>query len=220
MKHLYFIFSLLLAIGIIGCKDDDEPGVTKKKIDPNAMVQIRAKEKNSLKSTSAEGMSYQDSVEMIVRYSWQWHVFDESLGRNKKLSVGSYPARDTINFRLRWWGSEILDPYIMEKDTLFRIGYFITDLRNLVLTAPLKEDGTPYQWDEDKPDYNPTIMGNIPYDTLGYIPNSVVLKAREQITEAFNRGDYDRVYELFDSAYVFIPITGERYRELEAKGEN
>ena len=57
-------------------------------------------------------------------------------------------------------------------------------------------------------------------DTLGYIPNSVVMEARKKITEAFNRQDYEECYRLFDNAYKFRPITGEAYRKLLKQGLN
>ena len=56
------------------------------------------------------------------------------------------------------------------------------------------------------------------YDTLAYIPNSVIITAREAILEAFNDEDTERVYELFQEAFRFIPITGHEYKELKDQG--
>lgn len=56
-------------------------------------------------------------------------------------------------------------------------------------------------------------------DTIAYIPNKLLRKAAEDITNAYNRGDFDTVYKLFNDVYRFIPITGKEWRELKAKGE-
>ncbi len=56
------------------------------------------------------------------------------------------------------------------------------------------------------------------YDTLAYIPNSVVTAAREAILEAFANEDEELVYELFQEAFRFIPITGAEYKDLKDQG--
>ena len=57
-------------------------------------------------------------------------------------------------------------------------------------------------------------------DTIAYIPNSVIKEARISIKAAYDAGDYAKVYKLFDTAFTFIPITGEEWRALKAAGEN
>ena len=43
-------------------------------------------------------------------------------------------------------------------------------------------------------------------DTIAYVPNEVLEKARKPIEEAFERGDYDAVYRIFNEAFTFLPI--------------
>lgn len=229
MKHLYFIFSFLLAVGMIGCKDDDEPGTNKKKFDVNATIKIRGEQKSNLRNTEIGTMSYEDSIKFIVKYAWMWKYDSHGglIGTAENGSeIGALEARDTTNNKFIWSGLRVVEikDITPEKDTIYQLGPFITHLTDYILLMAMKEDGTPRTPDprlaEEIGEKYEFIYPDDPADTVGYIPNSVVLKARELITEAFNRGDYDRCYQLFDSAYVFIPITGEKYRELKARGEN
>lgn len=59
----------------------------------------------------------------------------------------------------------------------------------------------------------------IPADTLGYIPNQVLREAEAKIMTAFDKGDYDEVYRLFNEVYQATPITGEEWRALKAQGK-
>lgn len=58
------------------------------------------------------------------------------------------------------------------------------------------------------------------YDTLAYIPNSVIINARNAIQEALESRDTAAVYGIFKDAFKFIPITGEEWRELKKQGLN
>lgn len=55
---------------------------------------------------------------------------------------------------------------------------------------------------------------------IAYIPQSVVKKAWEEVQTAYNAGDYERVYKLFDEAYTAIPCTQRQWEALKAKGES
>jgi hypothetical protein len=57
-------------------------------------------------------------------------------------------------------------------------------------------------------------------DTIAYIPNSVVENAHDLIMSAYENEDYQEVYDLFKTEFVFIPITGSEYKSLEGQGLN
>ncbi len=57
-------------------------------------------------------------------------------------------------------------------------------------------------------------------DTLGYIPNSVMIAAETAIKAAYEEDDYEECYRLFQEAFVFYPTTGERYLQLVEEGLN
>ena len=46
-------------------------------------------------------------------------------------------------------------------------------------------------------------------DTLAYIPDEIINAARIKIEEAFNNENYDEVYDLFNTAFTFLPIESE-----------
>ena len=58
------------------------------------------------------------------------------------------------------------------------------------------------------------------YDTLGYIPNSVVRANRERLIPLFNEGKYSEMMKIMENDYVIYTCTGEEYRELARQGLN
>lgn len=56
------------------------------------------------------------------------------------------------------------------------------------------------------------------YDTLAYIPNTNMANARTQIIAAFANNDTTAVYQIFQNAFKFVPITGSAYKELKRQG--
>ena len=108
----------------------------------------------------------------------------------------STAQRDTLNVRLMMWGTDIIDQ--SGKYT----GEFIEG-KDFVFRKAVD-------------------LGHYPpiYDTLAYIPNSVVTEAREKIVTAFADSNYTEVYRLFDVAFTFTPITGPEWRALKASGQN
>lgn len=53
-------------------------------------------------------------------------------------------------------------------------------------------------------------------DTIAYIPNHTIIEADKAIRAAYAREDYASCYKLFETAFRFIPITGEEWRDLKA----
>ena len=58
------------------------------------------------------------------------------------------------------------------------------------------------------------------YDTLGYIPNSIVRANRERLIPLFNEGKYSEMMKIMENDYVIYTCTGEEYRELVRQGLN
>lgn len=59
-----------------------------------------------------------------------------------------------------------------------------------------------------------------PGDTVGYIPQSVINSAREQIEALYAQERYDEIYELFHTAFTFYTCTGQEYKDIVANGGN
>lgn len=58
------------------------------------------------------------------------------------------------------------------------------------------------------------------WKTIGYLPQRVLKAAWVEIKAAYDRGDYDAVYKLFDSAFTAYPCTHEEWLKLKAEGKN
>jgi len=55
-------------------------------------------------------------------------------------------------------------------------------------------------------------------DTIAYIPNSVIVAARDSIKAAMANNDVESVYRIFNNAFTFRPITGAEWLELKRQG--
>lgn len=79
---------------------------------------------------------------------------------------------------------------------------------------PWIENDPSYGWDGD------ICPGGWRYDTLGYIPNSVVRANRERLIPLFDEGKYSEMMKIMENDYVIYTCTGEEYRELARQGLN
>lgn len=57
-------------------------------------------------------------------------------------------------------------------------------------------------------------------DTIAYIPNRVLREAYIKVLAAYESGNHEEVYKLFQQAYTAVPCTGKQYRELKAKNQH
>lgn len=62
------------------------------------------------------------------------------------------------------------------------------------------------------------VLTDAKNDTIAYIPNKILIEAKPKIMDAFDKGDFETVYNMFDNAYRFTPITGAEWRELKKQG--
>lgn len=103
--------------------------------------------------------------------------------------------RDYVNNRLKMWASDI----IRERDGVIELQTYFLTARDVTLLQGINEDRS---------------------DTIAYIPNAVLEKAYKEIKEAFDKEEYQKVYDLFETAYTAIPTTGEIYKQLKKEGKN
>lgn len=212
MKIKLLILSLLAGFILVSCEKD------KKNLDPNSKISVtgvRSLTKADAADVSAEGIAgtgITDSLEFITKYAFDCHMAMPG-GLTPSRAFGFtdedyYLLRDLENNKLKFWGSDAIS-----SDGLF-LGPFVTTNADMVVVVAKWADGTaamPLGFDMMQHD-------NVTFDTVAYIPNSVVLEARAKITSAFAAGDYDACYKLFDDAYVFLPTTGPKWRALKASG--
>lgn len=201
MKQIFIV--LVLFVVVASCNKDD-----KQKLDPlikvtgvSTLPQLRSGEIN-------------DSLAFITRYAWRWRAMSKEMGHDTGRDFGLggddrwLMQRDTVNNRLMLQDIDVID--------VNQLGNFIVDYSDIVLLG-VKQPG------EDKLIHakDAETAGNLAKlipDTIGYIPNRVILDAREKITKAFNADDYIECQRLFNEAYVFLPTTGAKWRAMKAAG--
>lgn len=162
----------------------------KGRLDPNAMISIWPA--GHVGTKAGEHLSDYE----IVRQTWDMSLYNPDNITGNAVRGFSKNQRDTINNRLLMWGTDIINSH-GEYVPDFIEGYDIVIRRDLD-PDPLK----------------------IIYDTIAYVPNSVITSARTQIQAAFAEQNFTAVYAIFDSAFVFIPVTGAEWRALKAAGQN
>ena len=161
-----------------------------KRLDPNATILLRPAKGVQLRSS--DNPEHLTALE-IVQQTVTMIYNNFEIAEDGEIRRGFADAqRDYDIPALKMWGTDIID----------QIGDYKTEFINshdIVLVR-----GETFETE----------------DTIAYIPNSVIKEARISIKAAYDAGDYDKVYKLFDTAFTFIPITGAEWRALKAAGEN
>lgn len=158
-------------------------------------VMIRGKESVNIR----KGEGHLTPVEISKQ------AFDIALkqadGNNGRGAAFVPELRDTVNGILKRWASDV----IRYDNTI--VPDFITG-RNIVIER--------YFGDSFEGDH----LWAQHLDTIGYIPNAVIETAQNRIMAAYEQEDWQGIYNIFNESFVFLPITGAEYRELEKAGTN
>jgi len=161
------------------------------KLDPDAMISIRG-DNTATSLTKAGQLTPREVVQQATDLSFYSPAFS---GPGNRGFIEAH--RDVVNVRLLMWGTDIIDQF----------GGYTTEFiggHDFVIRRRLNNVGE-----------HPPI-----YDTIAYIPQSVINSARALIKSAYDSGDYNTVYDLFDHAFTFRPVNGEEWRALKAQGNN
>lgn len=113
--------------------------------------------------------------------------------------------RDTVENKITFMGWDVLWPL---SDSTYILGNLITG-EDVLLRIAL---------DSNNNVWNP-LDGNVRlisgYDTVSYIPNSLMRRNEKILDSLFAVKDYEGCYQMFDTAYRFIPITGAEWLQLK-----
>lgn len=213
-----YLILIVVLVAVFASCDKDNKG----RLDANAKIKIIGTQHFSKAAGERiHGTHCTDSVSFVSRYAYMWQcrqIIPGYEGYEGGSSLGTDRAsyskiNDTINNRFFWWGMGVINP-----DT-GGLGEYVMNCQDIVFVAFVDEetDKILFPWEVTESNKYPLLEG-IRFDTIAYIPNSVVLKARAEITEALNREDFTECYRLFDEAFVYVPITGEKWRALKAAG--
>ena len=163
-----------------------------KLLDPNAVLSIRPAKGVQLRSNNPEHLSALEIVKQCNAMRFIYHHTGTPAVR------GWADAQKDLNHedpRLKMWGTDIITSWgTLEKEFI--------KAKDVVFEI----------------DYG-LIDGSNRIDTIAYIPNKTLIDAYNIIKPAYDSGDYETVYSVFDQAYRFIPITGAEWRALKEQGQ-
>lgn len=206
MRH----YTPLLLLGAIlltaACTPKQEP--TQKGLDPATKLYINVRN-NEMKVTNATDTTTtttttttEDPIPTpreVVEQAGCFLFTDPETGRSDVAIAIADDQKDLENERIVMWGGRIMNDNNNKEGRLELDDYFLK-VRDLRILAPMKEGETE----------NPIIA---------YIPNKRMEEAEVAITKAYNEGNYDEVYRLFQELYTAIPTTTARWEKLKEKGE-
>ncbi len=198
MKKL-LIAVLCIAAALVGCNDKKEvSGLINAGIAVNGQTETRVT--NTTIPNPGE-MTPEDSVSFIVKYAYGWYCAGE---RSRMFSSWD---RDFERNRLMFYGIDV-----MANETT--LGEMIVDdsRYDIVFVVAHTKEGVVLPDEE----FNSGEFTKL--DTVAYIPNDVLFRARREIKAAFEAGDYQRCFELFDKAFIFVPTTHEKWQALKEAG--
>lgn len=205
MKHLLFF---TIAAMITACGGDETPiKKTTGKLDPDAMVRIEAANGVKMRSNELEYQYTEDGERLLTAFeiAKQGILLEFFATFEGQKAVQGYNTsrvfgdnmRDTVSERpaLLMFGTDI----IREDGTLVKNFLYGRDV--VVSRELLDKNGKPYG-----------------LDTIGYIPNALLVEAQKKIEAAYNDSNYTEVYRLFNEVYRFKPTTGKQWKRLKAQG--
>lgn len=192
-KVIFFLLSVFL---LTSCQKD-EPKIFK--LDPEAKISIKP-DVNSFKSGALKiksSVTHLTALEIVQKTTVMRFRNDAIFGDSDAMRGFSESQRDfnPENPCLKMWATDIISvdgEYVPE---------FIEG-KDCVLEA----------W---------SSFGNTRVkDTIAYIPNSVLRKAEADIKAAYAAQNIELIYQIFNEAFTFRPISGEEYRELKLLSQN
>lgn len=201
MNRLIQTTLLIGAVLITACNPKQEP-TQQKGLDPSAKLYINVRT-NTMKVTNATDTTTTDdpipTPREVVERAGCFIFTDSETGRSDVAIAIADEQKDLENERIVMWYGNILNDNNNKEGRLELDSYFLK-VRDLRILAPMKDGETE----------NPIIA---------YIPNKRMEDAEAAITQAYNDGNYDEAYRLFQELYTAIPTTTARWKALKAKGE-
>lgn len=195
-------FTPLLLIGAFlftACNPKQEP-TQQKGLDPATKLYINVR--NQPMRDAQDTTTVEDPVPTpreVVEQAITFLYTDPRTGKiDMPLGIDDV-QKDYENERIMMWGGMIMNDNNNKEGRLELDDYFFK-VRDLRILAPIPEGET------EEP-------------IIAYIPNKRMEEAEAAITKAYNEGNYDEVYRLFQELYTAIPTTTARWQALKAKGE-
>lgn len=194
MNRLIHTMLLIGAVLLTACTPKQTP-TESKLLDKGAMLYINVKD-NMRVTTSTDTTTTDDPIPTpreVVEQAMTFLFTNPLTGKqNSALAIGP-EQKDFENNRIKMWGEMIIEPDGSLIDYFFKA-------RDFRILARLQGDEKEQR-------------------IIAYIPNKRMEEAEAAITKAYNEGNYDEVYRLFQELYTAIPTTTARWKKLKEKGE-
>lgn len=185
------VVTVVMAVTACNGKDKPKKGLLKQ----GAMVYINVKEKGlkAMDGTTSTDEKLYTPAE-IVKEAMNF-CLDTPEGNINGLNGISDEMKDFENNRIKMWGEQIInrDGELVE--------YFMKCKNVRICNGKYP----------DKDNHR---------NIIAYIPNKVMQEGWVKIKKAYDAGNYEEVYRLFQEVYTAIPITPSEYQKLREKGEN
>ena len=204
MKRTSLLLSLalFLAMAVAGCQEKPQEKEKSKVLDPGAMLYINVKANPTMKAET----DTKDPVEYpiltpreVVEQASVFLFTDPLSGKiDANLSIND-KQKDVENERIMMWGEMIINNEGSKDLSVYHLDDYFFKLRDLRILGSNKEEG----------------VDNI----IAYIPNARMEQAEIDIKKAYEAGNYDEVYRLFQELYTARPINNDGWKALKEKGE-
>ena len=177
MKKVIYLFTVVLLMA--ACKGNEPQN---KRFDPNAMIVIRGQQTQGVSPSQKamiDGLTDLEIVQKAGNIKWTSNWMGNSY-YEKALEIARMFSDSKKDFKKPALLMQGIDIIAYDEGKNFITKDFI------------------YGYD--------VFITDTLNDTIAYVPNEVLEKARKPIEEAFERGDYDAVYRMFNEAFTFLPI--------------
>lgn len=199
---LLLTIALLLGVALAGCREKPQEKEKQKVLDPGAMLYINVKANPTMKAET----DTKDPVEYpiltpreVVEQASVFLFTDPLSGKiDANLSIND-KQKDVENERIMMWGEMIINNLGSKDGSEYHLDDYFFKLRDLRILGSNKEEG----------------VDNI----IAYIPNARMEQAEIDIKKAYEAGNYDEVYRLFQELYTALPINNDGWKALKEKGE-
>lgn len=204
MKRTSLLLSLalLLAMAVAGCQEKPQEKEKSKVLDPGAMLYINIKTNPTMKAQTdtKEPVEYPILTPREVVEQASVFLFTDPLSGkiDANLSIND-KQKDVENERITMWGEMIINNEGSKDLSVYHLDDYFFKLRDLRILGSNKEEG----------------VDNI----IAYIPNARMEQAEIDIKKAYEAGNYDEVYRLFQELYTALPINNDGWKALKEKGE-
>ena len=209
MKKI-FLLLFVAAVAFIACSKDDNSST----YDALRPVPIRAAA-GSRAYVHGNLLSGKD----VVKQTWGMKgIYPDGSPTQGGGKLFSAEMRDTVNPALKLLMKDVI--FTVYKEEKPRLETFFLTLRDVVFERDIYIENGDTTFCGYAKDYSGPLINPTTCDTIAYVPNAQLEAAEKLVRAAYERGEYDRCYQILEKAYTFIPITGAQWRKLKAKNKN